>query len=71
MGKEGIRVVLKAFEDENIMQEQVPEAAAWYLEDYRFIYANMEDEVSADIIYLYLYFSHQISRTTRVLSVAL
>ncbi|KAF8957908.1 hypothetical protein BDZ97DRAFT_1844032, partial [Flammula alnicola] len=44
MGKEGIRVVLKAFEDENIMQEQVPEAAAWYLEDYRFIYANMEDE---------------------------
>ena len=43
MGKEGLRLVLTAFENEGIKKEDAPRAAEYYLENYRFIYKNPDD----------------------------
>ena len=43
MGKEGIRLVLLAFNDEGIMKQDAQKAAEYYLENYRFIYQNPDD----------------------------
>ena len=43
MGKEGLRLVLLAFISEGIMKDDAPKAAEYYLENYRFIYQNPDD----------------------------
>ena len=43
MGKEGLRLVLLAFNNEGITKDDAPKAAEYYLENYRFIYQNPDD----------------------------
>jgi hypothetical protein len=43
MGKEGLRLVLFAFNNEGIKKVDAPKAAEYYLENYRFLYRNPED----------------------------
>ena len=43
MGKEGLRLVLQALNDEGVKQGDAPSAAEYYLENYRFIYRNPDD----------------------------
>jgi hypothetical protein len=43
MGKEGLRLVLKALNEEGVMKEDARQAAEYYLENYRFIYENPDD----------------------------
>jgi hypothetical protein len=43
MGKEGLRLVLLAFNKEGIKTVDAPKAAEYYLENYRFIYENPDD----------------------------
>jgi hypothetical protein len=44
MGKEGLRLVLKAFDDEGVTKEDACQAAEYYLENYRFFYLNPDDD---------------------------
>ena len=44
MGKEGLRLVLKAFNDDGVTKEDARQAAEYYLENYRFIYQNPDDK---------------------------
>lgn len=44
MGKEGLRLVLLAFNNEGIKKEDAPKAAEYYLQNYRFIYQDPEDD---------------------------
>jgi hypothetical protein len=44
MGKEGLRLVLLALKKEGIEDDDAPKAAEYYLENYRFIYRNPEDD---------------------------
>jgi hypothetical protein len=44
MGKEGIRLVLHALNEEGVKNEDACQAAEYYLENYRFIYQNPEDK---------------------------
>jgi hypothetical protein len=44
MGKEGLRLILHAFNEEGVNQEDAPQAAEYYLENYRFIYRNPDDD---------------------------
>ena len=44
MGKEGLRLVLLAFKNEGIKKEKAPKAAADYLDNYRFIYEDPDDD---------------------------
>ena len=43
MGKEGLRLVLLAFNNEGVTKDDAPKAAEYYLENYRFIYQNPDD----------------------------
>ena len=43
MGKEGLRLILHAFNEEGVNQEDAPQAAKYYLENYHFIYRNPND----------------------------
>ncbi|KAF8815867.1 hypothetical protein BYT27DRAFT_7286661 [Phlegmacium glaucopus] len=43
MGKEGLCLVLQALNEAGVMQEDAPCAAEYYLENYRFIYQNPDD----------------------------
>ena len=43
MGKEGLRLVLLAFNNEGIKKSDAPKAAEYYLENYRFIYQDPDD----------------------------
>jgi len=43
MGKEGLRLILHAFNEEGVNQEDAPQVAEYYLENYRFIYRNPDD----------------------------
>jgi hypothetical protein len=45
MGKEGLRLVLLAFNKEGVTKEDAPRAAEYYLENYRFIYKNPDETV--------------------------
>jgi hypothetical protein len=44
MGKEGLRLVLRAFNEEGVKQEDAPQAAEYYLKNYRFIYWDPDDD---------------------------
>jgi hypothetical protein len=44
MGKEGLRLILYAYNEEGVNQEDAPQAAEYYLENYRFIYRNPDDD---------------------------
>lgn len=44
MGKEGLRLVLLSFNNEGITKEDAPKAAEYYLENYRFIYQNPDND---------------------------
>jgi hypothetical protein len=44
MGKEGLRLVLMAFNNEGIEQGDAAKAAEYYLENLRFIYQNPDDD---------------------------
>jgi len=44
MGKEGLRLILHAFNEEGVNQEDAPQAAEYYLENYRFLYQNPDDD---------------------------
>ena len=44
MGKEGLRLVLHVFNEEGVNQEDAPQAAEYYLENYRFLYQNPDDD---------------------------
>ena len=55
MGKEGLRLVLLAFNSEGISKEDAPKAAEYYLENYRFIYKDPDnDTVCFSLIILLL-----------------
>ena len=43
MGKEGLCLVLKAFNEDGVTNEDARQAAEYYLENYRFIYENPDD----------------------------
>ena len=45
MGKEGLRLILHAFNEEGVKQEDALNAAEYYLENYRFIYQNPDDDM--------------------------
>ena len=44
MGKEGLRLVLHAFNEEGVTQEDAPQVAEYYLDNYRFIYRDPDDD---------------------------
>jgi len=44
MGKEGLRLVIHAFNEEGVRKEDAPRAAEYFLENYRFIYENPDDD---------------------------
>ena len=44
MGKEGLRLILHAFVEEEVDQEDAAQAAEYYLENYRFIYRDPDDD---------------------------
>jgi hypothetical protein len=44
MGKEGLRLVLHAFNEEGLKNEDARQAAEFCLENYRFIYRNPDGE---------------------------
>ena len=44
MGKEGLRLLLKAFDEEGVKKEDARQVAEYYLENYRFIYQNPDDD---------------------------
>lgn len=44
MGKEGLHLVLLAFNNEGIKEGDARKAAEYYLENYRFIYQNPDDD---------------------------
>jgi hypothetical protein len=44
MGKEGLRLVLLAFNNEGITKEDAPKVAEYYLENYRFIYKDPDED---------------------------
>ena len=44
MGKEGLRLVLMALNNEGIEKGDAAKAAEYYLENYRFIYQNPDDD---------------------------
>ena len=44
MGKEGLRLVLLAFNNKGIKKENAPKVAEYYLQNYRFIYQDPEDD---------------------------
>jgi|SRR5271169_3281334 len=46
MGKEGIQIVTSVFIDDGVDEEDAPAIAKKYLENYRFIYARPDDDVS-------------------------
>ena len=43
MGKEGLHLVLKVFDEDGVTKEDAHQAAEYYLENYRFIYQNPDD----------------------------
>ncbi|KAF8802193.1 hypothetical protein BYT27DRAFT_7113324, partial [Phlegmacium glaucopus] len=43
MGKEGLQLVLNAFNEEGVKKEDAQQAAKYYLKNYRFIYQNPDD----------------------------
>ena len=45
MGKEGICLVLLAFNDKGIKKQDAQKAAEYYLENYHFIYQNPDDNM--------------------------
>ena len=47
MGKEGIRMVIQFFTDQRVEDEDAQAIAQYYLENYRFIYADPDNVVSA------------------------
>jgi hypothetical protein len=51
MGKEGLRLVLLAFNNEEIKKEDAPKAAEFYLENLRFIYQD-PDAVEKEVCFL-------------------
>ena len=54
MGKEGLRLVLLAFNSEGISKEDAPKAAEYYLENYRFIYKNPDDDTVSFSLIIHL-----------------
>ena len=44
MGKEGLCLVLHALNEEGVRKEDASHAAEYYLENYRFIYQNPDDD---------------------------
>jgi hypothetical protein len=44
MGKEGLCLILHAFVEEEVDQEDAAQAAEYYLENYRFIYRDPDDD---------------------------
>ena len=44
MGKEGLRLILHAFNEAGVNQEDALQAAEYYLENYHFIYWNPDDD---------------------------
>jgi hypothetical protein len=58
MGKEGIRIVTQVLSSEGIdTEEDAQRLADYYLQGYRFIYANPDDDdVSVSLICLRVYF---------------
>jgi hypothetical protein len=44
MGKEGLQLVIKAFNEDGVTKEDARQAAEYYLENYRFIYKNPDDD---------------------------
>ena len=45
MGKEGLHLVLKAFDEDGVTKEDAHQAAEYYLKNYRFIYQNPDDNM--------------------------
>jgi hypothetical protein len=54
MGKEGLRLVLLAFNNEGIKKNDAPKAAEFYLENYRFIYQN--PDVSDKVCFPFIHY---------------
>ena len=44
MGREGLHLILHAFNKKEVDQEDAPQAAEYYLENYRFIYWDPDDD---------------------------
>ena len=44
MGKEGLCLILHAFNEKGATQDDAPQAADYYLEKYRFIYQDPNDD---------------------------
>ena len=44
MGKEGLRLVILALNEEGVKNENARQAAEYYLENYLFIYQNPDDK---------------------------
>ena len=44
MGKEGLHLILHAFVEEEVDQEDAAQAAEYYLKNYRFIYRDPDDD---------------------------
>jgi hypothetical protein len=64
MGKEGIRIVTQVFSSENVhTEEEAQFLANYYLENYRFIYANPDDDdVSVSFICIYAFSFQPVNR---------
>jgi len=44
MGKEGLRLILHALNEEGVEKDDAPSAAEYYLENNHFIYQNPDDD---------------------------
>ena len=44
MGKEGLHLILHAFNEEGVMQDDASQAADYYLKNYHFIYWDPDDD---------------------------
>ena len=60
MGKEGLRLVLLALNDEGIEDGDAPKAAEYYLENYCFIYKNTDDDKGCFPFFCHQSFSQRI-----------